>query len=350
MLKQLAVCGTFLTNDWKYSGYMGKLFANANINVINGACFDRLPNILQTVKNYDIIYWFPDIPNDKEKLLSTIKQLNPKCILVSSKNNTGEKYTHADLIARALHSKSNLLLELKKDSGIICATLHDPLGNVFVKDEGDIDKVRFTLLKRTHELANFTRAKSLKVGPALPPPAKSQFFNLVREYADKFHEIIHAANKERLLGNASFRCERGFPGFRGGDLLFVSRRNIDKRFIGSDGFVAVLANFNDNTVKYFGDIKPSVDTPIQIKLFNYYKNIKYILHSHTYIHDAPFTKEVIPCGALEEFDHIKEMFPNNEHKCMFINLKGHGSIALVNNSVSLLNIPYISRPAPETQC
>lgn len=39
--------------------------------------------------------------------------------------------------------------------------------------------------------------------------------------------------------NVSFRCEKGFPSFRDKNIIYVSKRNMDKRMIGKEGFVAV---------------------------------------------------------------------------------------------------------------
>ena len=49
---------------------------------------------------------------------------------------------------------------------------------------------------------------------------------------------------------------------------------------------------------YYGE-KPSVDTPIQIKLFNYYHNVNYMVHGHVYVDNAKMTEHKIPlwlCG------------------------------------------------------
>lgn len=348
-MKELAICGTFDDVGGKPSGYMRKIFEGGGAKVINGGNWDKLANLLNSVSDYDLVYWFPNVPNDKEKLVSEIKKINPKCILITSKNNQDQKYSHSDLIARALNSKSNLLLELTRKDNEILGTVHDPLGNIFAKDENNVDIVWATLYKRAKQLKGFTRVGSISIGEKLNIPNEDKFFNIIREYADRFHELVHAVNSGRLLGNASFRCERGFPSFRSANEIFVSRRNVDKRFIGPDGFVAVVPKISNQSVLYFGDIKPSVDTPIQVQLFANYQHVRYILHSHTYIDGALFTDKVIPCGALEEFDHIKSVYPDKNSSDFFVNLLGHGSIVLASDLSTLIAIPYIARPIPEEQ-
>jgi len=102
-------------------------------------------------------------------------------------------------------------------------------------------------------------------------------------------------------------------------------------------------------VFYIGDHKPSVDTPIQLLLYQYYKHIRFMIHSHTYIQNAPYTHDVIPCGAVDEFYEIIKMFSDHTHTNIQLNLKGHGSIVMVKNLEDLKNIQYIPRIIPEIQ-
>lgn len=354
-MRTTVICGTFDDNQGQRSSYMSKMFAGSDSYLyINGGSWKKLENQLkEIVTETEVLYWFPNIPNDKQKLVEEIKKINPKCLLVTSKNNVEGKYTHEDLVGRALRTKSNLLLEFQKKGGIFTATLHDPLGNIFLSDESRPWEVEKAIRKRIETLSSFRRIQSVKVGPRLEVPDEKEFFEIVKEQADKFHLLIHAANSNRLLGNASFRCERGFPSFRHEDTIFVSQRNIDKRFIGQEGFVGVALekNFQATQVRYYGDVKPSVDTPIQTRLFDYYKKIKYILHSHTYIKDAIFTKDVIPCGAIEEFDHIEYLVRDENIENFCINLRGHGSLILAKDLSFLRSTCYLyyARPTPETQ-
>lgn len=68
-------------------------------------------------------------------------------------------------------------------------------------------------------------------------------------------------------------------------------------------------------IYYCGDNKPSVDTPIQIRMYDKLPNINYMIHSHCYIKNAPYTKNALPCGAIEEVDEIlniiKESYDND---------------------------------------
>jgi hypothetical protein len=159
------------------------------------------------------------------------------------------------------------------------------------------------------------------------------------------------------LGNASFRfrCEKGFPSFRSDEgTIYVSKRNIDKRLvIDMNSFVQVsLVSYNKLWVDYVGENKPSVDTPIQLLLYRYYSKINFMLHSHTYIWGAPFTHNIIPCGAVEEFFEIVQTMPGQDREKVMINLKGHGSLVMVSDvkdfrDVRGLPLQYRARPLPE---
>ena len=95
---------------------------------------------------------------------------------------------------------------------------------------------------------------------------------------------------ERFIGNASIRpalppqvghCGKGMPSFRGtGDLIFVSKHNINKQFAELNHFVPVY--MDDNKLMYCGNDKPSVDTPVQIRLYQALPNINYMIHSCCY--------------------------------------------------------------------
>ena len=133
-LKTLFVVGTFNDSGGKRSGYalsmveslfdMGML---SDVTMVNGGTYEILQSTVEKIKDFDVVIWFADIPNDKPKLLNDIKKINPHCFLVSSKNNTNNKYLFIDLVARALESHSNLVVEFKKiKKTLISGTVFDP--------------------------------------------------------------------------------------------------------------------------------------------------------------------------------------------------------------------------------
>ena len=353
-------------DDGKTSGYATKLF-NALIPLwnkigatpitCNGGSWDDLLAISRLADSQDVALWFPDCPNDKPKLVEEIKQRNPKCLLVTSKYNGDNKYSVLHLAARMLKVKSNLLLEFRTVDGKHQARLLDPLGNQFNLYPGaqsdfytEIDEVAIILFARVQRLTRMRRVGSRVIGPYLPVPTRNDFFELAREQAQTFHDLIHV-DTTRFLGNLSFRCENGFPSFRNGGIINVSKRNIDKREITAEGFIPVeFQDYNPEEVGYYSDIgdKPSVDTPVQIALYKHFVNINYMIHSHVYIEGAPKTERVLPCGVLEEVDNIRMVIPHDVTK-FAINLRGHGSLVAGQTVADLRGVKYIPRPIPEKQ-
>jgi hypothetical protein len=81
-----------------------------------------------------------------------------------------------------------------------------------------------------------------------------------------------------------------------------------------------------------------------------------MIHSHTYV-EVPnagtafdglmSTSHPVPCGAVEEFYEIIRMCPQRDRTFVSINLVGHGSLTMVKDVSSLMNIKYIPRIVPE---
>jgi ribulose-5-phosphate 4-epimerase/fuculose-1-phosphate aldolase len=172
----------------------------------------------------------------------------------------------------------------------------------------------------------------------------------------------------------SFRCQNGFPSFRGEDgIIFVSKRNVDKSDISAASFVPTYLDENMNT-RYFGDAKPSVDTPVQLRLYKLFPWANYMLHAHCYVDtrgilgtEMKFTSEPIPCGAIEEVSEIYNLIPKlitdvpgtvdmynrNAPRLLAINLAGHGCI-LIAKDIEIFKVLqthkdncFIPRPTPE---
>ena len=364
MKERILICG----GNWdeangKPSGYITKFakeFVEEEIpvDIFNGGNVEDLKSI--EFKKYDVVFWFPNVDNKEDKIISEIKIQNPKLYLISSKNNIEEKYDFTYIIGHGLRSKSNLIIEFNKIDSNVVASVYDPLGNAYALKESSIKNTVAALLSRLDVLINMTRIGGVKVGEARRKKHSKkdkEFFEIVKVNAEKFHELVHGANPSRLMGNCSFRCSRGgFPSYRSKRSIYVSKRNIDKRDIGENGFVKVKPiSYNsyqkrDYQVRYFGDHKPSVDTPIQLALYAYFKNIKYMIHSHVYIENAPFTKTTIPCGSVEEVEEIINVFSDPKIKNFKINLKGHGSLIASSNINGLKeDVVYLPRVFPENQ-
>jgi ribulose-5-phosphate 4-epimerase/fuculose-1-phosphate aldolase len=225
--------------------------------------------------------------------------------------------------------------------------LFDPLGNSWYCGDS-ITKLCHAMAVKLRYLRSITRQGCVHAEGKVEVPDEPEFFDLVRSYADTFHELIKPdSTVTRFLGNSSFRCQRGFPSFRKDDFIYVSRRNVDKRFIDREAFVPVKLE-EDTTLYYYGDSKPSVDTPIQVRLYKLLPNINYMIHAHVYISGAPFTKSMVPCGGLEEIEEVMNAIGEyTEEDFYAINLIGHGCIVMAKNVEQLKYLHYISRQMPE---
>ena len=350
----LFVGGTFNSANGKMSGLITKIYEemkdsiSQDIVFYNGGNLQQIPEILQKVKEAKYVLWMPNITEDVEKQRN-IKEINPRCILIGSKRNNNE-YSFGELLTRSLQQKHNLCLEFSKEE-LIKMTLFDPLGNVFYSGT-NVKELVPILLNRMQYLASMKRIPSIKSNKVIEREKLDPLFlQLVKEYAETFHELIQAQTF-RFLGNCSTRCMRGFPSQRIDDLIYVSKRNVDKRYIDEESFVPCQFNaYKDDCVNYFNENKPSVDSPIQLILYKHLPNINFMIHSHCYVKDAPFTKHIIPCGALQEVLEILNVLPKDNElknlKYFAINLKGHGSTVMANTSEQLRNIPYYARPIPE---
>jgi len=329
-------------------------------------------DILPSVVAHDIVFWFANVSNDEDKLRD-VKAINPKCTLVTSKRNDDNKYTFAELISRALAIKANLTIEFSKHDDKFNMMLFDPLGNVFY-DGFDVEVMCEYLIQRVGQLQQFTRVPTIQETELPTPevPEETEFFEFAHDCADIFNNLIRPAKgTERFLGNMSFRCQNGFPSFRGENgIIYVSRRNVDKSDINAGSFVPTFLT-EDNTTKYFGDFKPSVDTPVQLRLYKLFPWANYMLHAHCYVDVENIqealsvcTNKPVPCGALEEVEEITEAYyvgrfywdsryNNKPPRLLAVNLVGHGCILIAEDVEIFKELQkhkdncFVQRPTPE---
>jgi hypothetical protein len=348
----MLVGGTFDYSGGKPSSIVNQMNAMltsvfAEFTCYNGGFVDELHhNILHQVSNTDVVIWMPHVPNDIIKMRH-VKEINPKVILISSKRNDNDKYAFSELINRALQQKSNLVIEFSKneETCIFDMRVFDPLGTLFYQGS-DITQMTIEVCRRAYDLTQFTRVQSVQVAGNKIAPDRPEFFEFARGCSDIFHNLINPdAGVTRFLGNMSFRCQNGFPSYRGEDgLIYVSQRNVDKRYINAESFVPTYRG-DDGKVYYYGKNKPSVDTPIQQRLYELFPQMNYMLHAHCHI-DMPgtvTTKRPVPCGALEEVQEIIFATMYNglqDEKLITVNLVGHGCIIMADSMNEIKSIPY----------
>lgn len=334
------------------------------VDVYNGGRYDKLEDIIKSASSYDVVFWWANVDNSLPKIRN-VKEIAPHTILINSKRDDEDKYSFQELIQRSLAAKANLTWKFKKIADkTFETTIFDPLGSVWYLGT-DFDAAIKACMDRLIFLKRMTRQPSIKTDKINIIPDEQDFVDVVRKYAAEFQKYMDSSVKtKRFIGNASLRlikpfsdsrCGKGMPSFRGTDnIIFVSKRNIDKQFITLDNFVPVY--MDNDKLMYCGEDKPSVDTPVQIRLYKELDHINYMLHSHCYIKNAPFTHEAIPCGAIEEFDEVMKLIQeqriDNHRNQYFVNLIGHGSIIMWNNMQQFHEdiepkLEYYKRDMPE---
>lgn len=368
--KILFVGGTWDLNGGKKSSFVSKFAEELKgATVYNGGNYEKLNEILESCIHYDIVIWWANVPNELPKIRN-VKEINYKAMLVSSKRNLNQEYSFQDLLQRSFALKSNLTIEFMLDNDLYHMKLFDPLGNVWYEGTS-IKDCSYELQKRLDFIKHIKRESTIsseenagalawffnqfkeemhQSNQEIVTPIKKEFLEIVKDYATKLAEAtFETKDVKRFLGNASFRCPKGFPSFRSGKYIFVSKRNVNKEFISIEEFVPVY--MENDKIYYCGEFKPSVDTPIQMRLYEKLTNINYMIHSHCYIKGAPYTKDALPCGAIEEVTEILnligEYYKDYQKDFYVINLKGHGSIMMSKHPEQLRNIEIVGRKLPE---
>lgn len=342
---KILVGGTFDTKTGKPSWFVQQLgtLLGADWTVINGGS-------IQTLKDFDanqanVLIWMPNVANNEIKMIDRLKATNPAMLLIQSKRVVEKDYTESDVIGRLLKSHSGLGIMITKPDGYRFKLL-DPLGNQYC-DTAELSVLSDTLCQRIDYLRSLSRVRSIQADGILRALPEHEFVDLVKVFGTNFARFVNAVNPNRLLGNSSTRCAKGFPAQRQGDHILVTRRNVNKETLSPSDFVEVW--MENDTVNYFGSNKPSVDTPIQLKLFDHYTNVNYMVHGHVYVENGVYTAHKIPCGFVEEFDEIISLFPNKAETNFTVNLKGHGCLMMASD-LNWLNTQVarlMGRPFPE---
>ena len=315
-MKTIIVGGGWSENP-KRSGVIEKLSNQfEDCNTYNGGILYNL----QTRYDSDLIIWMPDISNEEVKHYPKKTTGN---VLICSKVMR-EGYKKIDAVERIFRMNANAVIAITKN-GMFSFHLIDALGNTWYSGnsiEGLAIKIK--------ELYDFTKA-AIRVRTNRDSRKVPMWKNneSIKEFIDlntKLAERIQLACGERFFGNISTRCQKLFPSIRVAGIL-VSPRNSDKRYLTPEEMV--LCYKKDDLNYYFGDKKPSVDSPIQMEIYGACPQINYMIHGHAFIKDAPFTSDYYLCGDLREAEEVKSIIGKNDHG--FLNLKNHGFLLYSKN-------------------
>lgn len=334
------VGGTFNKDGGKPSYIISQLMKFLNADGVNGG---YLTDLELDFASMSTLIWMPNIDNGEDKILPSIKKVNPHLLLIQSKRVIEKEYTEGDVVGRLLASKSLLGIMISKVDDIYSYRLIDPLGNKHCQTTS-LEDLANSINARVSYIKCLTRVGSKSIGSKRDFSIASRFIDIIQRSGTEFTKFVNAVNPNRLLGNASTRCSYGFPASREGDRIFVTRRNVDKQTLSEADFVEVT--LSEKTIEFYGEAKPSVDTPIQIMLFNQFP-IKYMIHGHVYVADAELTTHKIPCGFIEEYDDIVDHIIDENSKEFAINLRGHGCLIACENLDFFDKIKFVGRPFPE---
>ncbi|MCK9154483.1 MAG: class II aldolase/adducin family protein [Paludibacteraceae bacterium] len=284
------------------------------------------PSFIQDLYNsnkwIDTMIWMPDIRNEEPKHYP-VKKIGD--VLICSKVMR-EDYTRFDAVSRIFKMQGNAVICIYKDKNPFKFELIDALGNIWC-NTSEIS----VLCKAINDLYKQTR-ESVRLG--------STHLNGLDGYTrdkESIRYLIKANNmiKEKIMescgnrffGNISTRCQNLFPSCSGTGVVFVSPRNCDKTGLTAEDMVPCY--LENDLVYYGGQMKPSVDAPIQISLYVHLTKIKYMIHGHaflkpgSYSFDVSETNEYRFCGDYREKDLILKAIPEGSEYGV-VNLKNHG--------------------------
>jgi hypothetical protein len=276
--------------------------------IINGGELDDLPSKIDS----ELIIWTPNITNEVPKQYPRKSVGN---VLIVSKV-IREDSSELDAVSRIFSMRGNAVIAIYLEDKFRFKLI-DALGNVWY-DGTNLWDLHGSILN----FYEFTK-KAVRIGCKKSDIKPSK----VNDDLDDFIEInkslanyIQTSCGERFFGNLSTRCVKLFPSMKNDDGMFVSPRNVNKDAITSDDMV--YCEQGDNVINYSGNFKPSVDSPIQLKVYNECENINYLIHGHAFIDDAIETSEYFVCGDLREAKEVIEII--GDDKGGAINLKNHG--------------------------
>ncbi len=308
-IKTILVGGNFGDTP-KESSVIRKMAAFINnATVVNGGSFEDIKNI--DLSGYSLIYWMPNIDNGYDKVYP---KKDAGAVLICSKV-LRENRTVVDAVTRIFQIGGNAVIAIESVGPFFRFSLIDALGNLWVNTSN-----LQTLTTSVTDLFFWTIG-SIRQGTKHAGNVEfdfsylQEFIDINRQVADKF-EIINS----RFFGNCSTRCSKMFPTARvDGTSMIVSKRNVSKKRLTTDDLV--LTQMVGDTIEYFGDSKPSVDTPIQIRLYQLFPEINYMIHGHTYVKGSSFTDNYCPCGDVREVEEVANLIKSDFG---VVNLVNHG--------------------------
>jgi hypothetical protein len=338
--KALIIGGDFDDTQPRASSVIYKLRDILNSEIVNGGSLSDLETNANDLKGYKLVIWAPNITNEVEKIYP---KKDTGSVLICTKVMR-ENRDFGDAVARVFKMNANAVIAIDSSEKPFKFTLIDALGNVWCSTS-DLNELVFKIKEIYVWSSRSIRVNTTKIeltDEELPKVDLTRLCSIVKSIADK----VENERGGRYFGNVSTRCGKMFPSYRfGSDVVLMSGRNVPKDRITPEDFVYTTLSPSKSSVLYNGEKKPSVDTPIQLAMYNHFKNINFLIHGHAYIEGVLYTNKYFPCGDLREFNELKDLLDSNQ-TTMSINLKNHGFVIGADNidrlsaMAELLNFKY----------
>lgn len=298
------------------------------INVINGGTLDMLPHEI----NSELIIWMPNIVNESPKQYP--KKTNGNILICSKVMREG--YVIAEAVSRIFKMNGNAVIAIYPGEKFTFK-LVDALGNVWYNG-GDIPE----LCKVIKEFCEFIN-KAWRVNTERHDIVGIERNNDLTEFIEvnkSLTEYIQTSCGTRFFGNISTRCQKLFPTMKvDNDYVFVSPRNSNKESLTAEDMILAWYDIPDSQlghILYSGPHKPSIDTPIQVMLYNIHQGVNYMIHGHAFIKDCEYTDEYFICGDMREVDAVDNLMIGKVSGK--INLKNHGFLIYADTLDNLKDI------------
>lgn len=300
----------------KSSSVIYKLTSLLDSDVVNGGTINDLELTSNDLKDYGLVIWAPNVNNEVEKIYP---KKSTGSVLICTKVMRDNR-DFGDAVARVFKMNANAVIAIDSSEKPFKFTLIDALGNVWCSTS-DLAELVSRIEDFYHWSSSSIRMNTKSVeftSEEQPKVDLDRLCGLVKRIADN----VESERGGRYFGNVSTRCSKLFPSYRlGYDVILMSGRNVAKDRISPEDFV--YTKYVTGGILYHGDKKPSVDTPIQLGLYEEFKNINFLIHGHAYIDLAHMTENYFPCGDLRELFEIKNLISPSTNQFV-INLKNHG--------------------------
>lgn len=346
----------------------------------NSGSLDDLAELLDIVKSYDVIFWWPDIewgnmepgshalldriqnPDISADLSLTrkVKELAPDAILVSTIHNSGNMAIVQQIVNRALITGSDFIFEREPqfispvDSSRI--RIFDPMGNIWY-NESDMSGAFMTVFNCINQSMDMSGMDIQKAGKKASVPDAGKFMEIIKDCEEAFrllsdrdgHAMHYLCRTVPAVPMEAKSCHKSSFSFRKDGYVFMGMHDEEGRLLSGKDFIPVF--MENGTAFYCGEKEPPVDTPVHWQLYCKLPNINYIIRSCCYVEGAIFTDEYAPYGSLKEADVVQDAIErwigNMECDRYTVNLPGTGSIVMCGNLDGFENIPYYARPMPD---